>query len=214
MVSQRRVLVTLGFETNKVPVLLAGSTHIHTCIAGNTALFPSPTVSMPALLGLIQALTTAQDPVATRAMGTASLRNTKVQPLIAALAQTVAYIQGLCDASPTQAVSIIEAAGMKVRAAPAHNKAVLALSTVQPSGTVKAIANVSLLSGKTSKNRQVNWRMSTDGEKTWINLPSTPSGTTLIPNLTPLTIVAVQASTTLTGQPMGPWSPIVTIVVK
>ena len=102
---------------------------------------------------------------------------------------------------------------MIVLPTPAYQKALLAAKSVLPSGTVQLDANAKLLDG-TNRRKTFNWRMTLDGEKTFIGLPSTPVGQTLVSGLTPLTTVGFQVSITLHKQPPGPWSQTISILVR
>ncbi len=92
-------------------------------------------------------------------------------------------------------------------------KALLAAKCILPSGTVQLDANASMLDD-TRRKKVFNWRMTPDQEKTFIQLPSTPTGQTIVSGLTPLATVGFQVSVTVHKQPQGPWSATVPILVR
>jgi hypothetical protein len=209
---KHRVRAILGFSTTKIAILLLGAKNIYTKMSAAVQQFPSPVVSMAALLGLIQALEAAQPAVVARTKGASTIRNNAVTPLVVALQYLLSYVQNLCDLSPDLAATIIAAAGMRVHANGQHLKAPLTLTNGKPSGTVILRAFAALLTqGK--KHGSYSWSYSVDGEKTWLSLPSTSIASTTITGLTPATTVAARVAVAVGKQPLSAWSAVVTLVV-
>jgi hypothetical protein len=74
-------------------------------------------------------------------------------------------------------------------------------------------ANARALAGRTSKKTFFNWQMTSDGGKTFTNLPSTPKAQTSVANLTPLATYGFRVSVTNSDGAAGEWSQIVSFLV-
>lgn len=207
----RRVRAVLKLKKNNVPVLLAQAKAIHAAMSANQAIFTAPNPPLATLLTQIEALDAAEQATHTKAKGTAAVRNTKRNVLISSLELERAYVQSLADASPEEAVAIIEAASMKVAASPRHAKEVLGAKLGQPPGTVILDANAGLL-GRGTKQVCFNWLFSTDGGKTWISAPSTPLPHTSITGLPLLTVCSFRVNISDADGPTA-WSQAVSILV-
>jgi hypothetical protein len=181
----------LGVRRADVPGVLTRAGIMEAAILLAAALFPSPPITMAAFLLLIQAAATAQTATATRAMGLASLRDTKVDALWTAMLALKAYVGGLASGlDATSATSLIQAAGLLVAESTTHGKLLLTATFIPPTGTVHVSVNALLLLGKrTSKKTIFTWSWSTDGGKTWsagittgyasLDVPGLPPGTYL-----------------------------------
>src|SRR5262245_15839461 len=88
---------SFGVVRLNVPGVLARATLMHTAILAALAIFTALPIGMPAFLLLIQAAATAQAASATRGMGLAAIRDTKVDALWTAMLSIKTYVQGLCD---------------------------------------------------------------------------------------------------------------------
>jgi hypothetical protein len=200
--------------------LLEGSKNVYNRMNSQQTLFSAPPITMAALLVLITNLDGVQSTVKGGAKGSATARNAKAKALITALKVLLAYVESLAAAAPeADGPSIIEAAGLKVWAAGKHPKPLLALKTVQPSGTIAAVANVGMLvmaaAGKpSSMKRTFSWDLTLDNGKTFVRQSPTPVGETTITGLTPGAEVGVRVALTLGKQPMGEWSQVVYVQVK
>lgn len=209
----QRIRVTLGINKRNYPQLLARSKAIYNAMVVNATLFPNAAPPMATLLVLITNFDTAQQATANKAKGTVPVRNAKAALLVTALESEETYVQGLCDASPEQAMELISAAGMQAKKAPLHDKAILQAKLVagQP-GAVQLIGNAALLCAGSKKRPTFNWQSSVDGGKSWATAPSTPHADTVITNL-PLGVTAeLRVSVTL-GKVTGDWSQAVAILV-
>ena len=108
---------------------------------GKSASFKSPTPSLKVVSAAIEALQAAQTSALTRASGAATTRNDRKADLVKLLQALKAYVQTIvADATPENAVSIIESAGMSVRRHPAFPGRVFAAKHGDVSGTVKLVA--------------------------------------------------------------------------
>jgi hypothetical protein len=180
-------------------------------LAGAATTFASPTIAVVALLALIQGLQAAETAAGTKARGLAKVRDSKRDLLWSALESLRAYVQTQADLLvPAAAIVLIESAGFIVAEIAVHDKPILeALLVPASAGTVRLVANASLLVGSSKAKTQFNWQMSLDG-KTWTNLPSTPLATTEVTGLTPLTAYWFRVNVTL-GKVTGAWTQAVTV---
>jgi hypothetical protein len=176
------------------------------------ATFQTPPVTMAIFLGIIQALETAQLAAATRAKGLAAVRNSRRDTLWTAMETLRAYVQGIADTqSVTDAITVIQSAGLLVAKARAYAKALLAAKLTTTPGTVHLEANASLLRGSAKGHGTFNWACSVDG-KTWTSVPSTPYARTDIAGLTLMTSYWFRVSVTI-GTAVGDWSQPVGLLV-
>jgi len=204
-----RLRVTLGLTPNKPLVFLAQADDIYTGLSGNPTLFPNCNPTAPVLLGQIQDAKTAQQNVG-KIKGASAVRDAKFKIVVTSLESERMMVQWLCDATPDQAASLIAAARMTSVTIPARQKPLLGARN-GPSGTVLLEANASLLDG-THRRKTFNWRMTTDGEKTFTGLPSTPVGKTTVSGLTPLTTYYFRFRAT-TRKGSGAYSQVVSLLV-
>jgi hypothetical protein len=215
MTTASRPRASLGVGKKDIPGVLSRSQSMYEYMLLNVAMFASPPVTMVAFLALITALAAAQQTATTtRTKGTATLRNSKRDPLWTAMGSLLSYAQVLADALTAEnAITLIEAAGLVVAGIPARSKAVLTAELLPASGTVYLVANRSVLVGKARAGKQVtfNWQWSTDG-KTWTTASATPYASTEIPGLTLMTTYSFRVSVTIANV-ADAWSQAVTIVV-
>jgi len=205
------------FGTNKrnIPGVLFRSQAMRDAMVANTATFTSPTVTMVVFLGLITALAVAQQSAkATRAKGTAALRNTKRDAVWTAMESLQKYVQGLADVlSADGATSLIEAAGLVVAATPKREKALLAATLTTTPGLVHLTAHASLLAGKDNgKKATFHWQWSGDNGKMWNSVGSTPHANTDVGGLALMGTYSFRVSATI-GKVVGAWSQAVSVLV-
>ncbi len=147
---------------------------------GNPA-FPSPTPPLATIGSAVNDLQIAETAaVTTRAKGTVATRNEKRAALVAMLELLRAYVQSIADATPENAPSIIESAGLALRKAVVRAPRVFAAKEATVSGSVKLIAPAA------GHRAAYLWQYSTDAGKTWLDVSPT-----------------LQAKTTVTGLPSG-----------
>jgi hypothetical protein len=208
MSTNARPRASLGVTKKNIIAVLARAHAMYTAFITMVIMLPSPTVTMVVFLNLIQALETAQNGVSSKAKGLATARNQKRNELWTAMESLRAYVQSIADTlGADKAAALIEAAALVVAKAQVKHKDILTPVLVpgQP-GTVRLFANLTVLAGKTRrKKHQVNWSVSSDGGKTWVILPSTPYGTTDVPNLALLVEHQFRVSVTI-GKTTGDWS--------
>jgi hypothetical protein len=143
--------------------------------------FPSPNPPLPTIGSAVSELQVAETAaVTTRAKGTIATRNEKRTALLAMLELLRAYVQSVADATPENAPSIIESAGLALRKTPVRAPRVFAAKADTVSGSVKLIAPTA------GPRAAYLWQYSADAGKTWLDVSPT-----------------LQAKTTITGLPAG-----------
>ncbi len=205
-----RLRAALDADIRRPLHFLSLSTDVYTGLYNHKGLFLNPNPALPLFLTQIQTATSAQQVLATTKGSGA--RNAAFAVVRTSLVSQRCMVQGLCDANPEQAETIIQAASMRAVRPGVFHKELLSLTNSVTSGTVLLDANASLLDS-TSRLKTYNWESTLDG-KTFNAMPSTPTGKTSLANLTPLTIVGFRVSVTVNKQPQGPWSQVVTILVR
>jgi hypothetical protein len=206
-----RLLVTHGLRIRQPLRFLSGCSAIHAGLGAAPDLFPDPRPALPVLLEHIQDATAAQQDMG-RLKGHAATRNAKFSILRTSIESEVTYVQGLIDTSPGLGAVLISAASMKAEGYRGHHKPILAAKNVLPSGSVLLDANAELLDA-TWRARFYCWRLTLDGGTTFLPLPNTPTGQTTVSGLTPLSTVGFQVAVAVHGQPQGPWTQTVSILV-
>ena len=199
------IAVVLGLDRAVIARLIERVSAIATAMAENKATFPSPTPSIPTVQADVAALVTAQNALKSKT-GSRADRDTKAKVVVADAGQLHAYVQLLVNASPENAESIATQAAMTLRRKGSRSKPSLAVKQTV-SGTVTVVA-------KATRGAAVNeWQYSTDGGKTWNDVPPTTKAKTLITGLTPgVTVSYRQRAVTKTGR--TDWSPTVIAVVQ
>jgi hypothetical protein len=177
---------------------------IVTALTGN-AYFPNPTPPLATLEGDITAFNTAEAAVLSRTKGAAEARDVKLATLRTDLDHTLAYVQGIADANPSEAEAIIQSAGMSVRTVTLHPKAQLSVKQGSVSGSVKLMAKA------VAHRASYEWQFSID-QKTWTNAPSTLQAKTDIAGLTAGTAYFFRfRGVTMAGE--GNWSQVLSLLV-
>jgi hypothetical protein len=176
------VRVVLKLPT-RIADFIVTAQKIHDQMAANTTTLPSPNPTLIILQPQIDSVNTKEALVKARASGSVADRDAAIKVLAVSLNSERAYVESVCNATPTNALSIAEDAGMTLRTVPVREKPPLAAKAGKVSGTV-------LLAAKATKGAKANsWQYSADGGKTWIDLPQTTKASTSVANLTPGTTV-------------------------
>jgi hypothetical protein len=203
--------VVLKAKKGNIPFLLAVLKAIYSGLNAHTTLFSSLPVALATFLSQVQALDAAQQNVKEKVPGAVAQRKILRDAAYGTAESYRAYLQSLCAASPEQAATLAQAAGMKLAASPVRAKSVLAAKQGLQSGEVVLSANATLLH-KGKGDRFFNWQYSVDG-KMFVSAPSTTKTKTTIGGLPALTMCSFRVSITdATGQ--QEWSQIVTFLVR
>ncbi len=162
--------------------IIAGQ-KIHDQMAVNTTTLKNPSPVLTVLQSHLDDLSTKQALAKTRAAGAVADRDAAKKVVSDDLNSERAYVESVVSADPTNAATIAGDAGMYLRKSPSINKPALTVKPGTVTGAVKVVA-------KATAGAKINeWQYSTDGGKTWIDLPPTSKATTTIQNLTPATTV-------------------------
>jgi hypothetical protein len=201
-----RVLVSLLLP-RKVADLIAFANRLVDAMTNNPA-FPTPTPTLAVVTAAIAALQIAETAALARTKGAATARNEKSATLVVLIRQLVeGYVQTTADATPQNAASIIESAGVTVRKTPARAARAFTVKQGPLSGSAKVTAVVA------ARRASYEWQYSTDGGKTWIAAPGTLKASTTVPGLPVGTPVQFRYRA-LTKAGEGDWSQAVVLVVK
>lgn len=215
MASVKRPRPVMKVDTNDPIEVMAKSKVMTTGIGGSPGIFATPSPALSAIINQTAAVDKAQVLVSTRALGSAEARDVQLGLLVGLLQSATLYVQTVADACPTRlaAVEAIKAAGLDVAGASSYVKALLAATQGQPGGPVALVANATALDPGKHTRRCFTWEYTPDGGKTFVTLPPTPRARTSVANLTALTVYGFRVAVTLSDGVMGPWSPIVNLVV-
>ena len=179
-----------------------------------STLFPNPNPTLQVFSNQIVVTDKAQTAVAS-GKGLAAARDVEVGSLVGMMESELVYMQGVADAgNPDQAAKTLQAGGVDVAAVALHDKAVLTVKQGPTSGAVLLEANASTLLGANLRRKHFFcWQYTTDGAKTFVNMPSTPDASTSLTGLTPLATVGFRVAPATKGGVMGEWSQVVNFLV-
>ena len=185
---------------HKVEELLVFAQVVHDDMAANSKTLPSPSPALSVLQADIDNLAAKQAIVKTRVAGAVEDRDVAEKVVRVDLNNERAYVEAVVNADPTNAARIATDAGMSLRVVPpAADKPALAVKAGATSGTLHVVAKA------TKGAKAHHWQLSTDGGKTWVDLPPTTKAKTQVANLTPGTTVQLREAT-LTKAGLGDWS--------
>jgi hypothetical protein len=202
--STHRPTVALSLP-KKVPALIVYAQGIIERLTGNPS-FPTPTPTVAAIVAAIHDLQAAETAALARTKGSAAVRNDKRKALVGLLQQVRAYIQAIADADATNAVSVIQSAGVAVRKTPTRHARTFAAKPGRVSGVATVVAT------SAARRASYEWQYSTDGGKTWVPAPATLQAKTTVAGLVPGSTVQFKyRAVTKTGE--GDWSQPVSLMV-
>jgi hypothetical protein len=217
VMSLRTVRAVFGTALTKVPAVQSRAQAMHDGFAADPVTYANPPIPLPDFLGLIQKLALSQQAVKTRVIGARQTRDADLGALVTGMHVQRAFLQSIADKNQARAAAIITNGGLVVALVPVHTKALLTLRNTKQSGSISCDACVKLLVGAGTTHpaqaRFFGWQLTIDGGKTFTTLPSTSRHKTLVPGLTPLTTVGIRVNLT-NSEGAGPWSDVVTIVVR
>jgi hypothetical protein len=174
-VSLHRTLVVLKRPT-QVPALLRFTQLIIAKMTGNPR-FPSPSPSLAKVTAALADLEDAEVATQSKTRGLVAARNAKLSTLVSLLERLRGYVQSVADDDPDNAVSIIESAGMSVKAPTAAAKPPLYAKPGKVKGSARLVARA------VAKEASYEWAWSSDGGKTWDEAPKTLQAKTVITGL-------------------------------
>ncbi|HEY1692695.1 MAG TPA: fibronectin type III domain-containing protein [Polyangiaceae bacterium] len=201
-----RITVSLDFP-RKVADFLLYANNIVQKSTNNPAL-PNPTPTMAVLTAAITDLHTSETAALSRATGAVTVRNEKRLVLVGLIQQFRGYVQGVADATPENAASIIQSAGFAVRKPPVRKPRVFEAVNAANSGTATVHAP------SAGVRSAYDWEYSPDGGKTWVAAPGTIQAKTTVTGLPSGTSVQFRYRATTPKGGQGDWSPPVQLLVK
>jgi len=159
--------------------LLTFAKSVYDALLGN-ATFPNPNPTLATFAADITAYEEAETKAASKAKGTAKLRNAKKKKVRDDLNHLRDYVQSIVEtqANAATAAAVIENAFMAVKKPAQRNKPELRAKNTGLSGTVVINAKAVALQAT------YYWEYSLD-QKTWTSVPETMKTTTVISGLTP-----------------------------
>ena len=212
----------MGTTTNTIEAILkvapntaAGWLAKGKAVGSSTASNASMYTTIASILGQLAtdtaSLDTAQATAANRGKAEVQARNARWSIQKKSVRAVRAAVQGLCDAAPdaAHATAIAVGAGLGVKAKPAHTKEPFAGKALG-NGMVKLAVKVP---GKKGARVYYEWRMSTDGGKTWVPLPGTNTSFTQVSGLTRGAEVQFSSRTTVKNV-VSDWSQAISVLVS
>jgi hypothetical protein len=164
---------------NKPFITFAKAVHDH--LKDNPS-FPTPSPTLAVFAADIKAFDEAETKAATKAKGTAEIRNAKRRKVKEDLLHLRDYVQNVVEAQATvrDGASLIESAFMSVRQSSKRSRAELSAKNAEVSGTVVLDAKA------VARTAAYYWQYSLD-RQTWTSVPETIQAKTVIAGLTPAT---------------------------
>jgi hypothetical protein len=202
--SHKRVLAVLK-PPKRVPAFITYGSNIVARMTGNPS-FPKPSPSLAKVKAAIAALQKAEAAVLSGKRGLAIPRNDARAVALRLLQELTAYVQKIADANPEEALAIIESAGLSAKRSSGTRAHKFEVTPTGISGSVRLTLPV-------AGDRAVYLvQMSIDGRKTWIDLPQNNKSTSVVPQLTPATIVFFRYRT-VTPKGKSDWSDPISLMV-
>ncbi|HEX8794785.1 MAG TPA: hypothetical protein VF765_27755 [Polyangiaceae bacterium] len=203
--STQRTFVALKLP-RRVPAIIPYVQSVVTAMTHNAS-FPAPDPSLAEIGAANAALQAAETAVLSRLRGTVVVRNDKLTALITLMGQLGGYVQKIADADPENAAAIIQSAGLAVRKPKPLRERVFAVRPGAISGSVDVVAP------RAAKRASYEWRYSTDGGTTWIEVAPSLRAATTITGLPVVASVHLRYRAITKAGP-GDWSQPLAIVVK
>jgi hypothetical protein len=200
-----RTIASLDLPT-KVPALITRARAIVQSLTGNSA-FPTTDPPLTTVTAAIDDLEVSETATQSKVRGAAATRNVKRTTLVTLLHQLKADVQQVADASPEQAPTLIQNAGLSVKKTAVRAPRVFAAKPGTVTGEVELVAR------SAARRASYEWETSTDGGKTWVPAPPTLQAKTVVTGLTAGSAVQFRyRAVTKTGA--EDWSQPVTLLVK
>lgn len=180
------------------PLLIVHGRHVVQAMTDN-AWFPSPTPPLATVTADIDALEASEVAVRSRTKGTAAVRDLEKKTVEDDMFALKAYVQGIVNQNPEQAVAIIASAGMKTRKVTPIQKPELEARMGPSAGEAVVRAKA------VKRGAAYEWQISSDGGSTWTAMSTTTVANTSAPGLTAGTTYLFRFRTTI-RKTTGEWS--------
>ncbi len=171
-----RLIAVLKLKSS-VPDLMTQMDGISAALAGNTTLYATPSPTCPIVNGLISSLRAKQLLVNAGTAGASGARDAAELLVRNAGDAWRGYIQGLADATPASAATIITTAMMKVR-----KELIINIPAIRFRKGADSLSVV-LIAKSLGKNTSYKWQKSLDGT-TWIDITDSTVCKITVPDLT------------------------------
>ncbi|MFT3769065.1 MAG: fibronectin type III domain-containing protein [Minicystis sp.] len=175
--STRSAPVAALMIPRSVALLITFAKAVHDHMLNNPN-FPSPSPTLDVFAADIAALADAETKAATKAKGTAALRDARAKKVKDDLFHLLDYVQSIVEqqATPKEGAAIIESAFMSVRKTSKRTRPPLAVKNTGVSGRVVAEAKA------VDTVATYYWEYSLD-QQTWTTVPETMRASTVISGL-------------------------------
>ena len=201
-----RSLVSLDLPKT-VPALLSFADQVVKSVTNNPS-FPTPSPTLAVIAQAIADLRAAQAAALLRAKGAVQARNDKKIALVKLLQLFKSYVQNIADQDPDTSATVIHGAGLAVKKAPNRKPHTFAVTSGAISGSVK------LVTVSAGSRASYLWQYSTDGGKTWIDVPGTSKAKTIIVGLPAGTTVLFRYRTVTPKAGQSDFVPALAFLVK
>jgi hypothetical protein len=158
----RKIIAVLDIPDG-IPERLVKAKSVKKAMTGNS-FFPAPNPALATVQTHIDTADAAVTAAQSHAAGAVQARDEAMKILMDDLVHLTAYVQGIADANPAKAETIITSAGLKVKKQGEINKQDFIVKNNKVSGTVDLIAK-----GIDAPNSAHQWGISPDGTD-WISL--------------------------------------------
>jgi hypothetical protein len=160
-----------------VALFIVFARHVIQAMTSNSW-FPSPPITLASVTSDVDTLETAQAKALTKAKGAAADRNLKRKQVVDDLNVLKGYVLMIASQNLTQAIAIIQSAGMTAKQVTRAAKAFLAAKMGIAPGEV-------ILTAKSAgRGAAYEWSSSSDNGKTWLSAGITTVATITLPGLT------------------------------
>ena len=200
-----RSLVSLALP-RAAAALITYAEQILKAMTGNPS-FASPSPTLAAVTQAVDDLRAAEAAALSRMKGAVQARNDKRAALVRLLQLLKAYIQSVADGNAETAATVITGAGVAVKKAPSRKPRVFSATEGAVSGAVKIATH------SAGPRTAYEWQYSTDGGKTWIDLPGTIKASTTVGSLAAGT-TAMFRYRTLSKGGQSDWVAPISLLVK
>jgi hypothetical protein len=208
----RKLKASLGFKRVTVPRVLVRGRIILAKMSRRPAWYGAASGLLAILKVELQQLDDAQQATLRGPRGMTGARDRKCANVMTTLSLLRTMVQSFAADSPELAAALIQEAGMKIAAPPAHQKAALK-ARLGPGGSVLLMAHAGLLApGLKRRRRTFNWQYRELGAPTWITATPGAVAKTRIDGLVPLVRYEFRVMVSSKDGP-GAWSQAVRILL-
>jgi hypothetical protein len=206
------IRIIVKASVNKKALFAAVAANISAALLAHAGSYTNPPVDFNTFKNQCDTLTSWQAQARNRVTGAATQRDQALAVVATSLEQLRAFIEHLCNASPEQAGTLAQGAGMYISTRAPRAKVPLRAKQGTLPGTVILMASAALLATGRG-GRCFNWQSSIDGGKTWVSWPSTPNAKVTLTGLPTLTEVLFRACCTQKKTGQGAWTAPVPLIV-